>query len=279
MKLRWFIRGFAVALLVLCLSLWGLSYFCGVTITAPLFYKAYQVEAYPGKVTLTVDNAGGLASGVRWSFKHGHVLGSWTPNADCKRFLGFTYLPSAPGRSFRELGVPFWFPSLLLGGLVWFVWWRLRRSNAIDNVAMVLRWVIRGSAIALLTLCLSLWGWSYFYELSVRNTPYFNGVPWVCDFDMYAGSVFFKLTNNAWGGNEFRFERYPSSWLGLRHAKLFPGFAYHSTRHPIHTIVIERELEVPFWLPSLFLGGLVWFVWRQTRVKREGRGFPVEISR
>jgi hypothetical protein len=35
-------------------------------------------------------------------------------------------------------------------------------------------------------------------------------------------------------------------------------------------------LIFPLWLPSVMLSGLNWFVWRKTRAKYNGRGFPVE---
>jgi len=141
---------------------------------------------------------------------------------------------------------------------------------------MTLRWIVRGFAIALLTLCLSLWVWSYLRYFYASYSPSANKSYSV---DTYMGGVRFSSHDATWPwsppGWEFGHIRgaYPFSQTGLRQLMGFgyPGFVVSTSTF--------WEFSVPFWFPSLLSAGLLWFVWWRTRAAREGRGFPVEINR
>jgi len=135
---------------------------------------------------------------------------------------------------------------------------------------MKLRWLIRTFAIALLTLCLSLWAWSYFYSFSVRYKSC-----WVetCMGGVHMGFGDMSRFSPGW---RFQYDRDVYSLGELVGSRSFLGFAclWQEYAH-IGTVSV---LVIPFWFSSLLSAGLLWFVWRQTRPKSTGRGFPVEIT-
>ena len=145
---------------------------------------------------------------------------------------------------------------------------------------MQLRWLIRGFAIALLTLCLSVWAWSYFYCVCITYTPWPNKPYSVMT---YTGGAFFSsnLASLLFDGQpppswEFSYDRETYSLSDYPDHKRFMGFAY--SEFIISPGVVWPRVGIPFWFFSLFFAGLLWFVWRQTRPKTAGRGFPVEIT-
>jgi len=135
---------------------------------------------------------------------------------------------------------------------------------------MKFRWCIRGFAIALLTFCLSVWGWSYFYYVHIAYKSY--------EVETYTGGVKFRV-DNIEGSASWWFDHGHRPLLSLSNLMnnanwRFLGFAYQNWSSPPRMI---RDIAIPFWFPSLLSGGLLWFMWRQTRVEMAGRGFPVEV--
>ena len=146
------------------------------------------------------------------------------------------------------------------------------------NIPMKLRWCIRGFAIALLTLCLSLWAWSYFRHLSIEYKLFSGQTCWV---------------NLHKGGFAFGFENYfgrlppPSfrDWLSwdwtfhyAREACSLPFKNFLGFVCRMRASNKSWWVAIPFWFSSLLSAGLLWFVWRQTREKIAWRGFPVEMT-
>jgi hypothetical protein len=54
----------------------------------------------------------------------------------------------------------------------------------------------------------------------------------------------------------------------------FIGFAYDPKKEALETMVL-----IPLWFPTLLFALLLWLVWRKTRGKGPGRGFPVEVGK
>jgi len=142
---------------------------------------------------------------------------------------------------------------------------------------MTLRWLIRGSAIALLTLCLSLWGWSYFHSFlfycgSLLGKSY--------EVETYMGGAFFGYDSFATPSSARRFEYHRNAypWSGYPVDKWFLGFTYYEPPYMSYTPGMCFRIGIPFWFPSLLSAGLLWFVWWQTRPKSAWRGFPVEVT-
>ena|GEM_PF-2213164 len=144
------------------------------------------------------------------------------------------------------------------------------------NTPMILRWLIRSFAIALLTFCLSLWGWSYFYSFHISYAPSLGKTYLV---HTYMGGVAFGFLSHTAGtspGWFFGCDREALPLSDISGIRQFLGFGYF--QWPIvPTGPTSRGFCIPFWFPSLLFAGLLWFVWRQTRQKI-GRGFPVELT-
>jgi hypothetical protein len=146
---------------------------------------------------------------------------------------------------------------------------------------MIRRWLIRGLALTLLTLCVVAWVGSYFQQ------HWFGRYAW----DRYSicvlayGSIIWDKYDLKHVENpmEIRPWRPWSDWLppeldftpwGHRAPKNWTlGFAYMPW-----DIRGEWNATVPLWFPTLLSALLLWFVWRKTRPAYNGRGFPVEVA-
>ena len=133
------------------------------------------------------------------------------------------------------------------------------------------RWLIRGVALALLLLCVAGWVGSYVYGVGFSRV---ERSYWEC-LCLWGGKVVAERSpalsinwaDRPWGFWGRGYEReFTSSTYGSR----FLGFTVFAPGN-------RWVIEVPFWFPTV-LGalGLVW-VWRKTRPRAEGRGFPVEV--
>jgi hypothetical protein len=134
------------------------------------------------------------------------------------------------------------------------------------------RWIIRGFCLYLCALCVTAWGGSYWCGVGVQSA----GMNWV-RFAMargravlcHEGSEFPPLTG-------WEFESFPPMFkdetdMDRQANFLFLGFSY--ARPPGY-----RWVTVPLWFPTLLSGMLLWLVWRQTRRRHDGPGFPVEAA-
>ena len=142
---------------------------------------------------------------------------------------------------------------------------------------MVLRWLIRGSTIALLTLCLSLWVGSYFRCVLVQSTPSFGKTYLVNTY--MGGAAFCFVNHNSNNMAVWHFEYGPEVWPSSdkpTDGRQFLGFTYFYCSIISSSTMTYKGFCIPFWFPSLLSAALLWFVWRQTRLI-EWRGFPVEV--
>jgi hypothetical protein len=139
---------------------------------------------------------------------------------------------------------------------------------------MLRRWLIRVPFLLALALVVGVWVTSYFAGFSVNTT--------LAARDWSVGSVHglnifytFPDSNDLLSRPTFRF-RFQShatvqDWNLARTTWGFHGSA--DARVPDSVLIV-----FPLWLPTLLLAGLNWFVWRKTRAKYNGRGFPVEAA-
>jgi hypothetical protein len=139
---------------------------------------------------------------------------------------------------------------------------------------MVRRWLIRGLALALLTLCVVVWVGSYFASLSMSLGPRGWRIdPWIdsgsagCE-DMY---------NPRYGTIEPYWKIRPPDFMSIEQdysdaTHHVAGFAYHRFSTGLRRIIF------PIWFPTLLSALLLWLVWRKTRPACNGRGFPVEVA-
>ena len=134
---------------------------------------------------------------------------------------------------------------------------------------MLRRWLMFGLALLLLTLCLAAWGVSYWRQLYAfhNGKTYLSFtlssarvlIRWGSKLDLGPGWHFYTQEVESWDDLD---QRATFCWLGFSYG---PGFDF-----PYFTI--------PLWFPSLLSLLLVWFTWRKSRRKPEGKAFPIEPS-
>jgi hypothetical protein len=142
---------------------------------------------------------------------------------------------------------------------------------------MLRRWIIRGIAIAVLTLCVAAWVGSYFRWVAVcygRDTHSW----WL---RQACGKLFFN--------DQYRPPGYPNEWY-MQYGRcdaynrdqtrgIYEKSAYHLMGfawEPPASRELSQWIMIPLWFPTTLSAGLLWPVWRKTRPKYKGKGFPVE---
>jgi hypothetical protein len=133
---------------------------------------------------------------------------------------------------------------------------------------MVWRRVIRGLAVALVTVCAVAWVGSYWRAVGIAYVPkaaqYF-GVIWDGRFD---------LARVATPGAPYR------GWVFVSDRPRWHDWDAGATRHwigfSVQVNAMRTEGTIPLWFVTLLSAGLLWLVWRWTRPKHNERGFPVE---
>jgi hypothetical protein len=142
---------------------------------------------------------------------------------------------------------------------------------------MIGRWIIRGICIAQLMLCGAAWVGSYCVEAIAFHTTL--GHRWTLLSD--SGVVI--LICDKWTS-------LTPTYIGLDHGPSHdnPNW-YHTKAEVEHHMLIGFHwgrnfylettwLCVPLWFPTILSAGLLWLVWRKTRPKYTGKGFPVETA-
>ena len=132
---------------------------------------------------------------------------------------------------------------------------------------MLRRWFLFGLALMVLTLCLAVWGVSYWrlIRVSYAGKTYLvfllnSGrvlVNWGNPLGNAPGWYFFNGEAGSWN----IWDRHSTfSWLGFSCGDNAGGPAF----------------TMPLWFLSLLPLFLLWFTWRKTRRKRPGKAFPIE---
>jgi hypothetical protein len=139
---------------------------------------------------------------------------------------------------------------------------------------MIWRWIIRGMAIALVTLCVTAWVGSYWEEVG----GYRGSGHRLFAAEIVYGKIGLGETRDLeldhspswhWYWYVVHPEDSHTSYPSTDYQ--FLGFVYEP--RPSQWIVI-----IPLWFPTLLSTMLLWFVWRKTRPKYSGNGFPVEVG-
>jgi hypothetical protein len=145
---------------------------------------------------------------------------------------------------------------------------------------MIWRWVIRGVCVALLTLWATAWLGSYFGWVAVligNKTRYW--APALIGGELEVPEQYYQHPTGLGGWNVI----YGQCDAAMRSEKQtryentayhLLGFAWQSRTNPWE----HRYMAIPLWFPTALFAGLLWLVWRKTRPKYNGKGFPVEIG-
>jgi hypothetical protein len=140
-------------------------------------------------------------------------------------------------------------------------------------------WLIRGTTLTLLTLCVVAWVGSYFQSAYVQ----YMGGGRLTSVRGECGLVWVSVTNDSryitgqWdydhAAAEYTLIR---SWYqetdfrGLGFA--YRGYESGSLGGPTRV----RQIWIPLWFPTLVSTLLLFLVWRKTRPKYHGNAFPIE---
>jgi hypothetical protein len=144
---------------------------------------------------------------------------------------------------------------------------------------MVRRWIIRGLALALLTLCVTAWIGSYF-EI---ETVFYESKTEIWWASVAGGELELTHQHHGPGGSrKLMVPHAPYDTIardGTRNAyRNTPyhllGFAWQprTAPNPVQGVMI------PLWFPTTLAAGFLWLIWRKTRPQYTGQGFPVEVA-
>ena len=124
MRRRWIIRIGSIFLLLLCLSAWAWS----------LAYSERLAYVSDHSQDCIIDiEAGKIFLGRNWGWvetrgwNYQHLQAEWDDELESagRRWLGFQVFTSPPpvyGGMGSFVKIPFWFPTAICTGLLWFVW-------------------------------------------------------------------------------------------------------------------------------------------------------------
>ena len=138
---------------------------------------------------------------------------------------------------------------------------------------MFRRWLIRSLFIALWVICITAWVGSYWrgaffqcWRMALTDVFLLDGrLAIIRDDSLTPGEFGWKFVSP-----------YTRSQAGFD----WPQWDSHSTYHCVgfswHRPSWGMYASVPLWFPTLLSGGVFWFVWRKSRVKGIGSGFPIE---
>jgi hypothetical protein len=143
---------------------------------------------------------------------------------------------------------------------------------------MIRRWLIRGLALTLLTLCVVAWAASYWQ--CVQTTVYAAGSRVYVTCQVEAGTIliveFVGVPARRWN---WSWQRFAVNLKGVQ--SVYNGIEYHGAGfayYPSTATWPETGLMFPLWFPTLLSALLLWLVWRKTRPAYNGQGFPVEVG-
>ena len=142
---------------------------------------------------------------------------------------------------------------------------------------MFQRWLIRGMALTLLTLCVAAWAASCLTTVWVE----YDSPRWGWSLSLESGTLrandvrsldgkMLQLGAHGWfagwhEANQLMADPPPFLYrLG--------GFGYWSRSLAPYG---HRSVGAPLWFPTLLSALLLWLAWRKTRPMYNGRGFPV----
>jgi hypothetical protein len=147
---------------------------------------------------------------------------------------------------------------------------------------MLRRWIIRGLGIALLTLCVTAWVWSYWWFVEV---DYSSGKV-SRDFIVMCGRMRLARQLSGREGWSWDYGRWTSGPMSADQfmSDEYPFMHYHLGGFALSTGLMGPpdgkgwKVHIPLFFPTLLSAPLLWLVWRKTRPKYSGKGFPVEVE-
>jgi hypothetical protein len=134
---------------------------------------------------------------------------------------------------------------------------------------MIRRWLIRSVALTLLTLCVVAWVGSDWRRVRID----YRRTLWQT-VEVMSGKIGYFQTTSTRSFVGWRLTIGPAGpmeWDGWNSVAAYPGLGFHVAPNKKGWAILA-----PLWLPSLLCAVLLWLVWRKTRPKYNGKGFPVE---
>jgi hypothetical protein len=145
---------------------------------------------------------------------------------------------------------------------------------------MFRRWLIRGTALTLLALCVVAWAASYLTTVWVE----YDSPMWGWSWSLESGTLRANDVRSLDGKMlQLGAHGWSAGWREANQLMADPppflyrlgGFGYWSQSL---TEYGHRSVCAPVWLPTLLSAVLLWLIWRKTRPAHSGRGFPVEAA-
>ena len=144
---------------------------------------------------------------------------------------------------------------------------------------MIWRWIIRGLCLALLTPSVTVWVGSHYEAVGLH----YAGSARYHNLQVHSGYIIFmeqeRLTT-AWQptwrlDHDVAIRERAQHYYAICRPR-FCGFGYGVPPDASYAFIFL--VFVPIWFPTLLSALLLWLVWRKTRPKYNGRGFPVEAA-
>jgi hypothetical protein len=141
---------------------------------------------------------------------------------------------------------------------------------------MFRRWLIRSLALTLLTLCAAAWVGSYFRGIKIlvlSGTHVWEPGLAGGELNLVYGHHD-PIASSVWEVTCWKYDSDTRSATRARYEGAtyhFLGFGWRSG-----TLTNYHLLMIPLWFPTLLSALLLALVWRKTRTKIIGRGYPVE---
>ncbi len=148
---------------------------------------------------------------------------------------------------------------------------------------MMRRWLIRALALALLTLCVGAWVGSYWrlFEVDYSSGKVSRNLIILCGRIRFARQL---SAREGWTCDSEWVWRSDTLKEDDSMRQEYPLTQYHWAGLALWTGMVGPPdgkgclVHIPLWFPTLLSALLLWLVWRKTRPKYNGRGFPVEAA-
>jgi hypothetical protein len=133
---------------------------------------------------------------------------------------------------------------------------------------MLRRWIIRTPFLLALTCIVAMWTMSDFEVFILHSVYggrhiYFGGINGLLNIGEIGSTGFPNLTMGAYTNPDWPIPHTIGGFYG----------------GSVSGMPDSLELVIPFWLPTIVLAMVCWFVWSKTRPKKMGRAFPVQLAR
>jgi hypothetical protein len=143
---------------------------------------------------------------------------------------------------------------------------------------MFRRWLIRGLALTLLTLCVMAWVGSYFWKIGVEHWGAIDFWELLVNRGHLELHVVRHLAPNShiW----WRWIHYDASsyWYEFGSGSNYDFLGFYLGYGPSPGTAGAMAVLIPLWFPIFLSALLLWLVWRKTRPKYNGKGFPIEST-